>query len=82
MLEALAAIRPTGYYSTMAIGWALATAFAKYPEKTFALLNEGNLLPESRRKACRKILESLRTPQEWRIAIQELKKQERQACYP
>ena len=76
VLEALAAIHPTGYYSTMAIGWALATAFAKYPEKTFALLNEGNLLPECRRKACRKILESLRTPQEWRIAIQNLNKRE------
>ncbi|MBR2863883.1 MAG: DNA alkylation repair protein [Bacteroidaceae bacterium] len=73
VLAALSEIYPAGYYCTMAVGWALATAFSKYPDRTFAVLCQEKLLPECRQKACQKILESLRTPPEWRAAIKELK---------
>lgn len=73
VLATLSHIRPAGYYSTMAVGWALATAFSKYPEQTYATLCQEDLLPESRQKACRKILESLRTSPEWRTTIKALK---------
>ena len=41
VLEACAAVRPNGYYASMAVAWAVSVCFAKYPEKTRPLLKDG-----------------------------------------
>lgn len=73
VLASLAAIRPAGYYAAMGIGWALSAAFVKYPEKTLPVLKSPSVSLQSRTLACRKILESRRTPEHWRFPIQALK---------
>lgn len=62
VLEILAELRTEGYYRMMGVSWALATAYAKYPEKTMAVLQSGRLEPDVYRKAIQKMLESYRVP--------------------
>ena len=38
VLEACAAVRPSGYYASMAVAWAVSVCFAKYPEKNIEAL--------------------------------------------
>lgn len=66
-------LRPEGYYAAMAVGWALQCAFLKNPERVFPLLTDPDIALESRVFARRKIMESLRTPQDWHIRIKMLK---------
>ena len=63
-LEACAAVRPNGYYASMAVAWAVSVCFAKYPEKTRPLLAEGRLDDETQNKAIQKIVDSFRVA-EW-----------------
>lgn len=74
VLKTLKRIRPVAFYSKMAVGWALATAFSKYPEQTYAVLCQEDLLPECRQIARRKILESKQTTARWRVIIKQLRK--------
>ncbi len=60
VLAIYAQIRHEGYYARMGVAWGVATAYAKYPAKTDAFLNEGKLDPETFRMAVRKLLESFR----------------------
>ena len=69
MLDAWRTLRPAGYYSSMAVGWGLSVAFLKYPRQTLEVLRDEALPVEVRKMACRKILESRRTPEEWRAKI-------------
>jgi len=64
VLEACAAVRPNGYYASMAVAWAVSVCFAKYPEKTRPLLAEGRLDDETQNKAIQKIVDSFRVA-EW-----------------
>lgn len=73
VLTELAALKPTGYYAAMGGAWALSVAVLKYTEPTLRVLHHAGTDTEMRRLACRKILESRRTPPQLRLLIQELR---------
>lgn len=73
VLDVLRHLPPAGYYAAMAVGWAMQCAFLKKPELVFPLLTDPDIALESRVLARKKILESLRTPQEWRPRVKALK---------
>lgn len=73
VLEAFVLVRPAGYYAAMAMGWALQAAFIRWPRRVFPLLSEAQVCEESRKMARKKLLESRRTPNEWRMRIKSLK---------
>lgn len=75
MLNAFAATHPQGYYAEMGIAWAVSACFVKHPDITLPWLEEHRLPDSIHRLACRKILESLRTPQEMRPLIRALANQ-------
>ncbi|MFA6885145.1 MAG: DNA alkylation repair protein, partial [Paludibacteraceae bacterium] len=60
VLQVLDGLRHDGYYLKMAVAWAVATAFAKYPERTMAFLKCNHLDDDTYNKAIRKMLESYR----------------------
>lgn len=62
------------YYAQMAAGWAIAEAYAKYPEKALAFLQNNNLQSEVQNKAIRKICESLRISAQEKQKVRMLKK--------
>lgn len=49
-----------GYYTQMAVAWAIATMMIHYPEHAFSLLKSPNLSDWTQRKAIQKIQESYR----------------------
>lgn len=64
VLEVLSELKNVGYYTSMAIAWAYATAWAKYPDKTKAYLTEHPIDAETYRRTLRKCLESYRISDE------------------
>ena len=52
---------PTPYYVRMGMAWLLATALAKYPDKTRSFVNTSTLSEEVKRLYARKARESFRT---------------------
>ncbi|MCI6642914.1 MAG: DNA alkylation repair protein [Alloprevotella sp.] len=54
-------IEPQGYYVKMAVGWALATCYVKYPDKIESALCHARINEEVRQMAIQKILESRHT---------------------
>ncbi len=75
VLERLAVLQPQTYYARMALGWALAECFVKYPETTLPYLRRTDLQAESRRMALQKIVESRRLTAAWRPLILQLRRQ-------
>lgn len=72
MLTAFAAMQPAGYYAEMGVAWAVSVCFVKHPDLTLPWLSEHRFTGKVHRLACRKILESLRTPQELRPVIRAM----------
>lgn len=63
------------YYGSMAIAWALATAYAKFPEETMRLLQGPNhLSDETYNRAIQKMLESYRVPVEDKAILRGMKR--------
>lgn len=60
VLKVLGELQNVGYYTSMAVAWAYATAWAKYPEKTKAYLMEHPTDAETYHRTLRKCLESYR----------------------
>lgn len=60
VLKVLGELEIVGYYASMGVAWAYATAWAKYPEKTKSYLKEHPIEPETYHKTLRKCLESYR----------------------
>ncbi len=73
VLAELAALKPAGYYATMGGAWALSVTFLKHTGPTLRVLRRNDTDTEMRRLACRKILESRRTPPQLRFLIKELR---------
>lgn len=73
VLDACASVRPSGYYSRMAVAWAVSVCYVKYPEPTFALLKKGFLDAETQNKAIRKIVESFRVSEEGKCLARSCK---------
>ena len=71
VLEVVAELEIVGYYTSMAVAWAYATAWAKYPEKTKSFLLEHRIDEETYRRTLRKCLESYRISDEDKKWIRE-----------
>lgn len=72
VLEVWRRLVPRGYYVEMAVAWGLSVAVLKFPELAMSVLEDTTLSLACRRKACRKILESLRTSPELRERVRAL----------
>lgn len=64
VLPVLGELEIVGYYTSMGVAWAYATAWAKYPEKTKNYLLAHPIDPETYHKTLRKCLESYRISDE------------------
>lgn len=60
------------YYTDMGVGWFIATAFAKFPDKTFEFLTLKAITKEQFRLAVKKAQESLRVSKSDKIKIRAL----------
>ena len=60
VLETLDNVRHTGYYAQMAVAWALAECYARFPERTMAYLPNSRLDTFPFNKALQKMTESRR----------------------
>ncbi len=67
-------LRHEGYYCRMGVAWGVATAYAKYPEKTHAFLLDNHLDDETYNKAIQKMLESYRVTQEAKAVLRGMKR--------
>ena len=67
-------INSDSYYILMAQAWLIATAYAKFPDKTKAYLNYCKLNDTTFNKAIQKCIESLRISKEDKNYLKTLKK--------
>lgn len=72
VLKVLGELEIVGYYTSMGVAWAYATAWAKYPEKTKSYLLEHPIDAETYHKILRKCLESYRISDEDKAWIREV----------
>lgn len=75
-LKILDSLKNEKYYCKMAVAWAIATAWAKQREKTFAYMQDGNntLDDWTYNKAIQKMLESYRVSNEDKVMLRKMKK--------
>lgn len=77
VLSVLDSLRDEKYYASMAIAWALATAYAKFPEETLALLQGENSFSDATfNRAIQKMTESYRVPKEDKAMLRKMKRKE------
>lgn len=63
-----------GYYTYMGVAWGVATAYAKYPQKTHQFLLECKLDDLTYNKSIQKMLESYRVSDEDKITLRKMKR--------
>ena len=73
VLEMLFSMKQDDYYAMMGIAWALATAYAKFPEQTRAAL-DWDWPKATLNKAIQKMCESFRVSEEDKIELRKRKK--------
>lgn len=75
VLEILDSLKNEGYYTKMGVAWAIATAYAKFPEKTYGYLIGSNSLDNfTYNKSIQKMIESYRVSPEDKEMLKKLKK--------
>lgn len=74
VLAVLGELPVRGYYASMGIAWAYATAWAKFPEKTKGYLTGHPIDRETYRKTLQKCMESYRIGEEDKAWIREERK--------
>ncbi len=74
VLEIYNKIKPEGYYAKMAIAWAIAEAYTKYPEKIMKFLKKNNLDNFTYNKALQKMIESYRIEEDVKDNLRKMKK--------
>ncbi len=67
-------LKHEGYYRMMGVAWGIATAYAKYPEKTYAFLLDNHLDDQTYNKAIQKMLESNRVSAEDKQMLRSMKR--------
>lgn len=67
-------LKHPGYYCRMGVAWGIATAYAKFPEKTYAYLLENHLDDDTYNKAIQKMLESYRVRTEDKEVLRTMKR--------
>ena len=73
VLALLDTVNHEAYYVKMAVAWALATALAKQPEKTWAYFQHHHLDADTWRKTIQKCIESHRIPEEQKHLLREMR---------
>lgn len=74
VLETINRLKHEGYYTKMGVAWCVATAYAKYPEKTMVFLNHNNLDDWTYNKSIQKMIESYRVTDEDKKILRQMKK--------
>lgn len=67
-------LKHEGYYCKMGVAWAIATAYAKFPEQTHAFLQNNHLDDFTYNKAIQKMLESYRVSDEAKQILRTMKR--------
>lgn len=67
-------LKHEGYYCKMGVAWGLATAYAKFPEKTHAFLLDNHLDDFTYNKSIQKMLESYRISKEDKERLRAMKR--------
>ena len=67
-------LKHEGYYCKMGVAWGVATAYAKFPEKTHAFLRNNHLDDFTYNKAIQKMIESYRVPAEMKDVLRSMKR--------
>ena len=77
VLSVLDSLHDEEYYASMGIAWALATAYAKFPEETLTLLQGANSLSDATfNRAIQKMTESCRVPEGDKEMLRGMKRRE------
>ena len=63
-----------GYYCKMGVAWGVATAYAKFPERTHAFLLENHLDDFTYNKAIQKMIESCRISSDEKARLRAMKR--------
>lgn len=75
VLSVLDSLKVDAYYTKMGVAWAVATAYAKFPEKTYQYMTAGNTLDDfTYNKAIQKMIESYRVTEEDKLKLRRLKR--------
>lgn len=63
-----------GYYAKMAAAWLVSVCFAKFPEETYAFLQDDGMDDFTHNKSIQKTCESYRVSKEWKAAVRGLRR--------
>lgn len=75
VLAILDGLKNDGYYTKMGVAWAIATAYAKFPEQTHTYMTELNTLDDfTYNKSIQKMIESYRISPEQKEIVRKLKR--------
>ena len=74
VLDRLCAVRHEGYYVRMAVAWAVAECYIRFPEHTLPIFEQHRLPLWTHNKALQKIRESLRPDEAVKAQLQALKR--------
>ena len=74
VLEAMNQLNFDGYYTKMGVAWCVATAYAKYPQKTHEFLLHNRLADWTYNKAIQKMIESFRVKEQDKEMLRMLKR--------
>ena len=74
VFEAYDRLKHPGYYRMMGVAWGVATAYAKYPEKTHSYLLDNKLDDRTYNMAIQKMLESRRVSAEDKNVLRNMKR--------
>lgn len=67
-------LKHEGYYCKMGVAWGIATAYAKFPEKTHAFMQNNHLDSFTYNKAIQKMIESYRIPEQKKAVLRNMKR--------
>ena len=73
VIDVLVSLDNPGYYTRMAVAWAIATAYAKFPDKTRPVIEKKSLDKWTHNKAIQKMTESYRVSEEDKTYLKTLK---------
>lgn len=74
VLDEMNQLTNPGYYTKMGVAWCVATAFAKFPEKTMEFMKNNTLDEWTYNKSIQKMLESYRVNDEDKQILRKMKK--------
>lgn len=74
VVDRLCAVRHEGYYVRMAVAWAVAECYIRFPEHTLPVFEQHRLPLWTHNKALQKIRESLRPDEAVKVQLQALKR--------